>query len=637
MQHLVYKMFAKVQKLSFDAIFLDKGAFLNNFFSELKRRNVFRVGIAYVVVSWVILQFVDIIQEIVAFPGWFPQMVLVLLIIGLPIALIFSWAYEVTSEGVKKTEDVDKSKSVTHGTGQKINKLIGGGLVIALGFIAYQNFIAGPEPAVQRAEAGRVTIAVLPFSDLSPEGDQEYFGDGIAEEILNVLVKADGLKVTSRSSSFSFKGQNLDIPTMAKRLGVSNILEGSVRKSGNQVRITAQLFDVASDTHLWSETFDRDISDVFQVQNEIARAIGQALEVQFGVGPGVQVVVAQTLIPEAHEEYLKGRYLWNKRTIANIKNAIVHFERATQLDPEYAMAHLGLAEALVLIPDYDPVIRDQRETYEAAEKSARRALELNPALGQAHTTLGYILAEFDRWGEAEQEFKKSLELTPDYATGWQWYGNFKTYQGKPDEAEELLFKARELDPLSPIILSNYIDGLFNNRKIELANQEIERALGLFPDFPLLYFTKGSIHLLRGEFEEARRSIKSYADLFDLDPEIIVGWVDLIEEFQKTGVAGSVPEKLKESIAQNDVFNSPIDLVFMAGHPELALEALDEVFGMTGPRYFALYYFWGPTMDPYRKLPRLKQIMTDQGFVELWKKYGWPDMCRPLGEEDFECD
>jgi len=205
---------------------------LNSFFSELKRRNVFRVGIAYIVVSWVILQFVDIIQEIVRFPGWFPQMVLVLLIIGLPIALIFSWAYEVTPEGVKKTEEVDKSKSITHGTGQKINKLIVGALVLAIGFIVYDKFITPDDPAVQQAQAGRVTIAVLPFSDLSPEGDQEYFGDGIAEEILNVLIKADGLKVTSRSSSFSFKGQNLDIPTMAERLGVSNILEGSVESPG---------------------------------------------------------------------------------------------------------------------------------------------------------------------------------------------------------------------------------------------------------------------------------------------------------------------------------------------------------------------------------------------------------------------
>ncbi|MCH7806394.1 MAG: tetratricopeptide repeat protein [Proteobacteria bacterium] len=610
---------------------------MNNFFAELKRRNVVRVAVAYVVVAWVILQFIDVIQDPLNLPGWFQTVTIVFLGIGFPIALLMSWAYEVTTEGVKKTEEVDKSKSITHGTGQRINKLIVGALVLAIGFIVYDKLITPDDPAVQQAQAERVTIAVLPFSDLSPEGDQEYFGDGIAEEILNVLVKADGLKVTSRSSSFSFKGQNLDIPTMAERLGVDNILEGSVRKSGNRVRITAQLVDVASDTHLWSETFDRDISDVFQVQDEIARAIGRALEIQFGVGQGTQVVVAQTLIPEAHEEYLKGRYLWNKRTIANLYNAIVHFERATQLDPEYAMAHLGLAEARVLIPDYDPVMRDQREVLEMAEKSARRALELNSALGQAHTTLGFVLSLFDRWGEADQEFKKSLELAPDYATGWQWYGTFKTFQGNLDEAEELLFRARELDPLSPIILTNYIDLLFFNGKIELASQELERALSLFPNFPLLHSTKGNIHLRRGEFEEARRAKRRMADLFGLDPEIIVGWVDLIEEFQKTGVAGRVPEKLEESIAQNDIFNSPIGLVFMAGHPELALEAMDEVFGMTGPRYYLLYYFWGPAIDPYRNLPRFKQILTDRGFVDLWKKYGWPDMCRPIGEEDFICE
>jgi len=629
-------MFAKVQKLSFDAIFLDKGAFLNNFFSELKRRNVVRVAIAYVIVGWVILQFVDVIADPMSLPEWFQRVTIILLAILFPIVLIFSWAFEVTPEGVKKTKEVDASKSITHGTGQRINKLIGGALVLALGFIAYDKMIATDDPGMNQAEAGRVTIAVLPFSDLSPEGDQEYFGDGIAEEILNVLVKADGLKVTSRSSSFSFKGQNLDIPTMAERLGVNNILEGSVRKSGNQVRITAQLIDVASDTHLWSETFDRDISDVFQVQNEIARAIGQALEVQFGVGPGVQVVVAQTLIPEAHEEYLKGRFFWNRRTISQLYEAEKHFRRAVELDPNYAIAHLGLAETLILIPGYEPAKRDFRPEYEGAELSARRALELDPTLGQAHTTLGFVLLERGRFIEAKAEYQKGIEMAPDYGTAWQWYGNFESNIGRQDAGEALMLKAREIDPLSPIILSNYIDNLIIGNKISLAQEELENALALFPDFAFFYYSEAFIRLYENDYEGAREAFRKYAPLDKVDPRTLIGWVDLIEIYETTGEQGPLSDDLKESIAKRNIYSSPFELIFAAGYQE---EAVD--FFSSGRTEFGfdtgfLYFLWQPNMRSFINLREVKDVLIEVGMLEFWKADGWPDMCRPLGDSDFEC-
>ena len=237
---------------------------MNEFFNELKRRNVVKVAVAYTVVGWVLLQFVDVVAPLMGLPDVFQKSVLVLLALGLPIALIISWAYEVTPEGVKKTEDVDLSASVSHSTGEKINKLIIGGLVIAVGFLLYDKFFLMPEPVVEvipemRVEepAAQASIAVLPFSDLSPEGDQEYFADGLSEEILNVLVRVKDLTVASRTSSFQFKNGELGIPDIAAKLGVTYVLEGSIRKAGQTIRVTGQLIEAGTDRHLWSDTFDR--------------------------------------------------------------------------------------------------------------------------------------------------------------------------------------------------------------------------------------------------------------------------------------------------------------------------------------------------------------------------------------------
>ncbi|MEE8294596.1 MAG: hypothetical protein V3R64_02690, partial [Sphingomonadales bacterium] len=235
---------------------------MNNFFNELKRRNVVRVAIAYAVVSWVALQLVDVLDEILSLPEGFGKAVLIILLIGLPIVLVFSWAYEVTPEGVMKTAEVDASKSITHGTGQKINKLIIGGLVLAVAFLLVDKFFISGN-GVEQAETGEASIAVLPFVNMSDDAANAYFADGLSEELLNVLAKVPDLKVAGRTSSFQFKGDNLDLVEIGKTLGVDHILEGSVRKQGNRVRITAQLIRASDGFHMWSETYDRDLEDIF--------------------------------------------------------------------------------------------------------------------------------------------------------------------------------------------------------------------------------------------------------------------------------------------------------------------------------------------------------------------------------------
>jgi TolB-like protein len=610
---------------------------VSDFLSELKRRNVFKVGVAYAIVAWALLQFVDIVAPMLALPDWFPKGILILLAVGFPIALLLSWAYEITPEGVKKTREVKRSKSITPKTGAGINKVIAGGLVLALAFIAYDKLGAPEQAVVGPAKAGQITLAVLPFADLSAGQDQEYFADGVSEEILNVLAGVKALKVTSRSSSFALKGQNLDVPAMGKKLGVDYLLEGSVRKQDERVRITAQLIEVGSDSHLWSNTYDRNASDIFAVQEEIAGAIAGALEIQFGAGTPPLEVKAPTASREAHEEYLKGRYFWNKRGIENLRTAITHYQQAIALDPEYALAYLGLAEGQVLIPDYDPVMTDQREIYLAAEASARKALELDPSLGQAHTTLAYILQELDRWGEAEAEFKKSVEMAPDYATGWQWYGNAKGMMGDIKASERMAAKARDLDPMSPIILSNYIDALVATGKTAEAQPELAAAMALFPDFALFNGTRGQLAYIRGDWPGAREAWGKLAQMQGIDPEIVTAWIDLAEAYQKTGKAQPVPPKLLASAKALDFYSSTPDMVYLAGQRELAFEELRGLLRLTGPRYLVFYGMWQPSYAPLRKDPRFKQVMRQAGFVDLWKKYGWPDQCHVTTGDDFECE
>ncbi len=251
---------------------------MSNYFDELKRRNVFRVAAAYAVVGWIAIEVIDTLAPRMGMPDWVAGFVILLVLIGFPIALLFSWAFEMTPEGIRKTEDVDADDSLSSTTGQKLNYFI---IAALASFILFQQFSPSLSNISPFAENEPLTtsigIAVLPFADLSQDGDQEYLGDGVAEEILNVLAGVDGLKVTSRTSAFAFKDQNRPIPEIAEILGVSHVVEGSIRKQNDKVRITAQLIDVSDDTHLWSKTYDSDLSDIFRLQDEIAEQIALAL------------------------------------------------------------------------------------------------------------------------------------------------------------------------------------------------------------------------------------------------------------------------------------------------------------------------------------------------------------------------
>ncbi len=391
-------------------------------FKELDRRNVFRAAAAYVVVSWLIIQIADVVLGNIGAPDWVIQTLFLILGIGFVFAIAFSWAYELTPDGIKREAEVDRDASITNLTAKRLDYVTIAAVVGVVGMFLWQQF-SGPGPSqtgqgvvATSSVDGEMTIAVLPFVNMSSEAENEYFSDGISEELLNTLVRIDGLQVASRTSAFSFKGSDTDIPTIASRLNVAHVVEGSVRRAGTEVRITAQLIDVASDRHLWSESYTRELSDVFAIQDEIAQAIADELQLTLlGDGAG-----RRTDDIEAHDLYLLGRHEFHKRTGESLSRAIGLFEQAIALDPEYALAYSGLADTYSLIFQYGDF--DPQAAFGRAEASARKAIELAPDLAEAHASLGLSLATQSMFPEAQQQYRRAIELNPDYSMAHMWLG-----------------------------------------------------------------------------------------------------------------------------------------------------------------------------------------------------------------------
>ncbi|MCH8323161.1 MAG: hypothetical protein IIB64_08845 [Proteobacteria bacterium] len=490
---------------------------MNSFFAELKRRNVVRVAVAYVVVAWVILQFIDVIQDPMSLPDWFQKVTIVFLGIGLPIALLMSWAYEVTPEGVKKTEEVDKSKSVTHGTGQKINKLIIGALVLAVGFIIYDKTVAPVDDgAVKTREA---SIAVLPFIDLSKDGDQQYFGDGIAEEILNVLARIPEMKVAGRTSSFQFKGQNPDLRAIGELLNVDHVLEGSIRKDGNRIRITVQLIAADDGFQLWSETYDRELVDIFAIQDQISEAVAEALKIQLGAGEEI-VVEQETDSPEGYDLYLRGHQYFHLRGVDNMQTAIKLYEVATVLDPEFSSAWSALAIAYALIPYYIIGEEDFKALYEKGKAAADFALELDPKNAEAYSALTFIHDGLYQWREGEISNAKAIALAPNDAEIANFAGDHYRLTFDTVNAVKWERRAYELDPLHHINSRDLAFAYLGVGDFVNALKAINVAMDLAPNFD--FNIHGKVYVLAnlGQFEEAHEILTQWKTKPQYDPFIL---------------------------------------------------------------------------------------------------------------------
>jgi TolB-like protein len=423
-----------------------------SFFGELKRRNVYKVAVAYAIVGWLLVQIATQVFPFLEIPNWVVRLVIALVAIGFPIALVIAWAFELTPQGLKRTEAADRKPTKPSRNRAWIYiVIIAAALSVGLFFVGrYSARTSGPTASALPPKS----IAVLPFENLSGEPANAYFADGIQEEILTRLSKIADLKVISRTSTQRFKSAPSNLLDIARQLGVAHILEGSAQRSADQVRVNVQLIDAATEAHLWAETYDRKLTDIFAVETEIAAKIADVLQAKLTGAEHRAIAARPTENNEAHELYFKGRYFFGKRTVDNFKRAIDYFNQALAKDPNYAPAYAGLADSYVLLQEYSN--ESSAELFPKARAAAEKALAIDNDLSEAHVSLGLLHHADLNLKAAKREFEHALELNPNYAAAHYFLGlNVLAPLGQLDQAVVELKRAVELDPFSVIMNTNF--------------------------------------------------------------------------------------------------------------------------------------------------------------------------------------
>lgn len=606
--------------------------------TELRRRNVFRVAAVYAVAGWLLLQVADVLFAVLGVPDWGLRLVLGLLLLGFPVVAIFAWVFELTPEGIKRESEVDRSQSVTLRTGNKLNVAIVVLLAAAVTLLALEHFgidvgddrddvavtVEAEPPGITDSVAAEQSIAVLPFVNMSDDPSNEYFSDGISEELLNVLVKVDGLTVASRTSSFAFKDKEISVPEIAQKLNVNHVVEGSVRKAGNRVRITAQLIDVGSDRHIWSETYDRELADVFAIQDEISQRIVQALKIALGADTANAMTDAghPTENLAAYELYLQGRYFWQRRGGDNIRKAIELFIEAIELAPDFARAWSSLAAAYITLPVYADAA--QGEAFKRAEAAALKALEFDDSLAEAYAVLGDLARTDFLWEEAEDFYLAAIEREPKDATARLWYGEFLTLVGRFEDGLAESNIAYRLDPLSPGTNANLAGSYYIlGRDAEtLRHAEIAWDLG----HPFGKMFEGWVYFRRGDYPQAKEAFAAFTDAIGAPRALFDGLVGV-----------------KTDPSSRDEFIEFLDNLTGQAQPEAVLETnillgrFDQAFAVANERFDdfrgnAWIIIWQPDTPAFRRDPRFIELADRLGLLGYWRKGNWPDFCKPRGAE-----
>ena len=453
-------------------------------FGELKRRRVFRALVGYGIAAFAVLQIVEPITHGLHWPDAMLSYVVVALAAGFPVVVALAWIFDV------------KAGRIERAPAARLRGLPLAAVVIAIGAAAAAPgllyFFVVRSPA--RTVSAPASIAVLPFVNMSSDKESDYFSDGITEELINALAHVKGLRVTSRTAVFALRGKNLGIRELGEELKVGTLLEGSVRREGNALRITAQLIGVSDGYHLWSNTYDRELKGIFAVEDEIARSIAAALQRTL-VG-----VKAPTTDLKAHDLYLKGRYFWNKRTGEGLRKSVVFFEDAIRHDPNYALAYCGLADALALRVEYDN--GRPSEVLPKAKEAALRALQLEPGLGEAHAALGNIALFQNDWTASLAENHKALEVNPNYMMAQKWIGNTLMFTGHQEEARVAFERALQMDPTSLIASSNVGETYFFERDYPKAIEQLSKTLEMDPEFQQARIDLARAYSSQGKHTEA---------------------------------------------------------------------------------------------------------------------------------------
>ena len=607
--------------------------------NELKRRNVFKVAGAYLALAWVVVQLTGVIAPAMHLPDWTVMLVLWIGVIGFPFVVVFSWVFELTPEGLKRESEVDRNASITHVTSKRLDYVIIAMLAVAIGlFVAERFFPVGarlardqstqdaasdnraqallhPRALLQdEAEPAPVvavddkSIAVLAFADLSPGHDQEYFSDGMAEEILNALAQVPDLKVAGRTSSFYFKGKNETLQAIGTALGVAHVLEGSVRKQGDQVRITAQLIRVDNGFHLWSQSYDGELKDVFELQERIAREITGSLKVVLAGGEETRLAPQATQNVEAYQQYLRGKFFFNQRGYANLQNAEAAFKAALELDQDYAEAWVGLAQTLAIMPVYsytEAESTERKNTGPEALAAAEHALRLQPGSSGALAARAWVRTNQFDWAAAEADYQAAIRRNPRDAIAHLWYGNYFMYQRRWSEAATQFDEAVTLDPLSPIIHRNL--GLLRYAQGDCtgALPHYDEALRLAPGF---YFAmRGKVECLveLGRYGPATTAAQ---DLPEARRNVYLSVIAALQD----------PSRVDEAVRQ--LQSDPLGGLFEAwafvrlGQNELALAELER--GFRESDQFAIAVYIVPAFKPIYADPRFQALVRQMGLPEV---------------------
>ncbi len=452
---------------------------LRNLFAELKRRNVYKVAVAYIVAGWALSQGIAQVFPVFDVPTWAIRLIVILIIIGFPVAVVLAWAFEITPQGIKRTEDVDVTRPHSLGGAWIYIAIVGALVSIGLFFLGrYTAGNATPRYSEAAKATSQKSIAVLPLLNESGDPRDEYFSDGLSEELIAALGQISGLKVIGRSSSFRFKDRKEEPKTVAEKLGVSTLLEGTVRKQGDKVRIVAELINAADGIQLWTRTFDRELKDIFAVQEEIARAVAESLKVTL---LGSRDRPAQRGAPsnvEAHNAYLQGHFHFQRRNLEDYRKAVGYFDQAIRLDPDYALAYTERSEAWSFIGD----LTGQHEpAWSNARSDAEKAVAIAPSLAEARAALGWVRFFIDwKFAEGITELKRAKELSPANPTANDLLARAILYLGRLDEAERQARQAVELDPLSVIAQGNLARVLFYAGKLDEADAAARKAAELQP-------------------------------------------------------------------------------------------------------------------------------------------------------------
>ncbi len=582
---------------------------MNNFFAELKRRNVYKVAVAYIVAGWALSQGIAQVLPVFDIPNLVIRLIVLLIIVGLPVALILAWMFEMTPEGIKRTATADAMPAAARSKKHTwIYVVVIAGL-FSIGLFFLGRYSAGnKESGRPPATAGSLpqkSIAVLPFDNLSRDPDNAYFAEGVQDEILTRLAKVADLKVISRTSTQHFKSAPENLPQIAKQLGVTNILEGSVQKAADQVRVNVQLINAITDAHVWADTYDRKLTDIFAVESEIAKNIAETLQARLSGSEKTSIAKTPTVNPEAYELYLKGRFFWNKRTGTDLRKAIDYFNQAIAKDPNYALAYVGLADSYLLLSSYAAV--SPAESLPPARSALKKALELDDSLAEAHASFGLLTTLELDLHRALDELKRAVELKPNYATAHHWLALAHLTLAQFDSAISEAKRAIELDPLSLVINADTSWIYFSARRYDEAEAQVRKTLEIGPQFFLAHYYLGEVLQFKAHLSEA---IAEFQKAFELnnDPYSLAMLGQAYGRNGQRDEAQKILARLNEEAKSHYVAPYALALVQIGlGDKDRAIEELDHAY-----REQETNYLFGikadPMLDDLRGDPRFEALV-----------------------------